>query len=64
MLTWCCPWPPHAGGEEPDVVLLSCAGTGTSVPGVDEAALAKVVAAKRRGEEALRASGLGYTVGR
>ena len=48
------------GGAEPDVVLLSCAGAPR--PGLDAADLARLAAAKRRGEEHLRASGLGYTV--
>jgi len=47
-------------GAEPDFVLVSCAGSGRTdlAPGD----LEKVVGYKRRGEEALRASGLGYSV--
>jgi uncharacterized protein YbjT (DUF2867 family) len=41
-------------------VLVSCAGAPRA--GVDPADLARAVAAKRRGEERLRSSGLGYTV--
>jgi uncharacterized protein YbjT (DUF2867 family) len=48
------------GGLEPDFVLVSCAGAPR--PGVDPSDIARAVAAKRRGEERLRASGLGYTV--
>jgi uncharacterized protein YbjT (DUF2867 family) len=42
------------------VVLLSCSGAPR--PDIDAADLQKLVAAKRRGEEHLRASGLGYTI--
>lgn len=49
-----------AAGTEPDFVLVSCAGR--SRPGMDPADLRKVVEAKRRGEENLRLSGLGYTI--
>jgi hypothetical protein len=54
--------PPHPpkGGVEPDFILLSCSGAPR--PGMDADDLTKVVAAKRRGEDHLRASGLGYTV--
>ncbi|GFR47429.1 hypothetical protein Agub_g9149 [Astrephomene gubernaculifera] len=48
------------GGEEPDFVLVSCAGK--SRPGIEPADLKRVVEAKRRGEENLRLSGLGYTI--
>jgi hypothetical protein len=48
------------GGAETDFILVSCAGTRRA--GVDDAEREKVVAAKRRGETALRNSGLGYTV--
>ncbi|EFJ50271.1 hypothetical protein VOLCADRAFT_58555 [Volvox carteri f. nagariensis] len=48
------------GGTEPDFVLVSCAGR--SRPGIDPADLRKVIDAKRRGEENLRLSGLGYTI--
>ncbi len=51
---------PSAAGTEPDFVLVSCAGR--SRPGMDPADLKKVVDAKRRGEENLRLSGLGYTI--
>ncbi|PNH05850.1 hypothetical protein TSOC_007865 [Tetrabaena socialis] len=47
-------------GSEPDFVLVSCAGR--SRPGIDAADLRKVIDAKRRGEENLRASGLGYSI--
>lgn len=46
------------GGVEPDVVLVSCAGTGADA----NADLAKVVEFKRRGEDILKISGLGYTI--
>lgn len=48
------------GGEEPDFILVSCAGA--SRAGVEPSDLARAVAAKRRGEERLRASGLGYSI--
>ncbi|KXZ49366.1 hypothetical protein GPECTOR_22g960 [Gonium pectorale] len=48
------------GGSEPDFVLVSCAGQ--SRPGIEAAELRKVIEAKRRGEENLRLSGLGYTI--
>ncbi len=48
------------GGSEPDFVLVSCAGK--SRPGIDPADLRKVIEAKRRGEENLRTSGLGYSI--
>jgi len=48
-------------GDEPDVVLVSCAG-GAREGNMDVAQIAKMVAAKRRGEEGLRASGLAYTI--
>lgn len=48
-------------GVEPDFVLVSCAGSATR-PGVELDDLNRIVAAKRKGEEALRASGLGYTI--
>ena len=45
-------------GSEPDIVLVSCAGAG-----IEDAELrAKVATFKQMGEEALRNSGLGYTV--
>ena len=49
-----------AGGSEPDVVLVSCAGKGSDqTTGAD---LQKVVEFKRRGEDILKLSGLGYTI--
>jgi uncharacterized protein YbjT (DUF2867 family) len=48
------------GGAETDVILVSCAGAPR--PGLAPDALERLVAAKRRGEAALRNSGLGYTV--
>lgn len=48
-------------GVEPEFVLVSCAGSATR-PGVDVNDLNRIVAAKRKGEDALRASGLGYTI--
>eukprot|EP00775_Hariotina_reticulata_P008005 gene8005-8203_t len=47
-------------GVQPDFVLVSCSGSGR--PGVDADDFARIIAAKRRGEDHLRASGLGYTV--
>lgn len=47
-------------GLNPDVILVSCAGRGRK--DISELDLLKVLAAKRRGEELLRASGLGYTI--
>ena len=49
------------GGVEPEVVMVSCAGTARR-GALGEAELARIVAAKRRGEEGLRLSGLGYTI--
>ncbi|GBF94200.1 hypothetical protein Rsub_06470 [Raphidocelis subcapitata] len=48
------------GGVEPDFILLSCSGAPRV--GLEEGDLARVVAAKRRGEDHLRASGLGYSI--
>lgn len=48
-------------GVEPDFVLVSCAGSATR-PGVELDDLNRIVAAKRKGEDSLRASGLGYTI--
>lgn len=48
------------GGVETDFILVSCAGTPR--PDLDDAQREKVVGAKRRGEAALRNSGLGYTI--
>lgn len=48
------------GGVEPDVVLLSCSGAPRA--GLDPDDLQKLVAFKRRGEDHLRASGLGYSI--
>ena len=45
-------------GSEPDVVLVSCAGAGISDPDLRS----KVARFKAMGEDALRSSGLGYTV--
>lgn len=47
-------------GVEPDFVLVSCSGAERA--GLDATDVARVVAAKRRGEDLLRSSGLGYTV--
>ncbi len=48
------------GGAEPEFVLLSCAGVAR--PGEDAEELAKVTGYKRKGEDNLRQSGLGYAV--
>lgn len=48
-------------GVEPEFVLVSCAGAANRT-GIDASDLARVVSAKRRGEDSLRASGLGYTI--
>ncbi|MEW5313772.1 MAG: hypothetical protein WDW38_005311 [Sanguina aurantia] len=48
------------GGLEPDVIMVSCAGQPRA--GVSDADLKKVIDFKRRGEENLRLSGLGYSV--
>lgn len=48
-------------GSEPEFVLVSCAGS-ANLPGMDGEDLARMIAAKRKGEESLRASGLGYTI--
>lgn len=49
------------GGEETDFILVSCAGAGVAD---DEsgASSAAALSHKRRGETALRLSGLGYTI--
>ena len=49
------------GGVEPQVVLVSCAGKGSDVT-PNPLDLEKVVEFKRRGEDLLRLSGLGYTI--
>ncbi|KAL4853981.1 Glutamate-1-semialdehyde 2 [Chlorella vulgaris] len=48
------------GGAETNFVLVSCAGTHR--PDLEESQREKVVAYKRKGETALRNSGLGYTI--
>jgi uncharacterized protein YbjT (DUF2867 family) len=48
------------GGEETDFVLVSCAGAKRS--GLEDGDRDRITAAKRRGEAALRNSGLGYTI--
>lgn len=48
-------------GIEPEFVLVSCAGSADR-PGMSLDDLNRVVAAKRKGEDSLRASGLGYTI--
>lgn len=48
------------GGEETDFVLVSCAGAKRAE--LSDAERERVVSAKRRGEAALRNSGLGYTI--
>lgn len=47
-------------GVEPDFVLVSCSGAERQ--GLDVSDVARIVGAKRRGEDLLRSSGLGYTV--
>lgn len=47
-------------GVEPDFILVSCSGS--SRPGLDATDMARLVTAKRRGEDLLRSTGLGYTV--
>jgi hypothetical protein len=47
-------------GVQPDFVLVSCSGIVR--PGVETDDFTRIIAAKRRGEDHLRASGLGYTV--
>jgi hypothetical protein len=49
------------GGVEPEFVLVSCAGSAAR-PGMEVDDVNRIVAAKRKGEEALRSSGLGYTI--
>lgn len=48
------------GGEETDFVLVSCAGAKRF--GLEEGDRDRITATKRRGEAALRNSGLGYTI--
>jgi hypothetical protein len=48
-------------GIEPEFVLVSCAGSANR-PDLEPADLSRILGAKRRGEEGLRASGLGYTI--
>jgi uncharacterized protein YbjT (DUF2867 family) len=47
-------------GVEPDFILVSCSGAAR--PGLDASDVSRIVAAKRRGEDLLRSTGLGYTV--
>ncbi len=47
-------------GEETDFVLVSCAGA--LVADDEPATAAAVLSHKRKGEQALRLSGLGYTI--
>ena len=47
-------------GQESDFILVSCAGT--PVPDIDPLDQEKLITFKRRGEAALRTSGLGYTI--
>jgi hypothetical protein len=49
-----------AVGVEPEFILVSCSGAAR--PGLDASDVSRIVAAKRRGEDALRSTGLGYTV--
>lgn len=51
----------HSGGEEPDFVLVSCAGRAART-GMNELDIERMVSAKRSGEDHLRLSGLGYTI--
>jgi uncharacterized protein YbjT (DUF2867 family) len=52
------------GGEQTDFILVSCAGAGVdAAEGLGNGvAAAQRLSLKRRGEEALRQSGLGYTI--
>jgi hypothetical protein len=45
---------------EPEFILVSCSGAAR--PGLDATDVTRIVAAKRRGEDLLRSTGLGYTV--
>lgn len=56
----CVMFPVPYAGVEPDFVLVSCSGAAR--PDMDAADMSRIVAAKRRGEELLRSTGLGYTV--
>jgi len=47
-------------GEEPDFIMVSCAGSATELETEEERQ--KVIAAKQSGEALLRNSGLGYTI--
>ena len=49
------------GGEETDFILVSCAGA-TAADDEPAASSAQMLSHKRRGENALRLSGLGYTI--
>lgn len=48
------------GGEETDFILVSCAGAAAADN--EPVTGARMLSAKRRGENALRGSGLGYTI--
>jgi hypothetical protein len=45
---------------EPEFILVSCSGAARA--GLDATDVSRIVAAKRRGEDLLRSTGLGYTV--
>jgi hypothetical protein len=51
----------HPGGEEPDFILVSSSRNAWSRQ-LPESDAQRTVAAKRRGEDNLRLSGLGYTI--
>jgi uncharacterized protein YbjT (DUF2867 family) len=62
-------WPNQAlpSGEETDFILVSCAGVSEATGGANGevergASGAQMLSMKRQGEEALRLSGLGYTI--
>jgi uncharacterized protein YbjT (DUF2867 family) len=50
------------GGEETDFILVSCAGAAAATDDEPAASSAQMLSHKRRGENALRGSGLGYTI--
>ena len=57
---WAWLWQAMPTGEETDFILVSCAGA--LVADDEPASAAAVLSHKRKGEQALRHSGLGYTI--
>ena len=60
LSSWAWLWQAMPTGEETDFILVSCAGA--LVADDEPASAAAVLSHKRKGEQALRHSGLGYTI--